>query len=597
MKMGERLGPVRAPGAFHNRGTPGLKVTLGQYSDKGRKSVNQDFYGATIPAEPLLTSKGVAVAIADGIGSSEVSQIASEFAVMGFLEDYYCTSEAWSVRKAGERVLNATNCWLHSRTRQSEYRYDTDKGYVCTLSALILKSTTAHVFHVGDTRIYRLHGDALEQLTRDHRVWVAGGQSYLSRAVGTNPQIEIDYQALRIEKGDVFVLATDGVYEHVNSAFMVDVIRGCAANRDQAARAIVDEAHRLGSNDNLTVQIVAVEELPRPQSRPMHQQLSELPLPPILDARMTIDGYRIVRELHGSHRSHIYLAVDGETGAPVVLKTPSIDQGGDPAYLERFLMEEWIARRINSAHVLKPCQQTRERHHLYVATEFVDGQTLAQWMIDNPKPSLESVRRIVEQIAKGLQAFHRLEMLHQDVRPENIMIDRTGTVKIIDFGATRVAGIAEMITPDERSAILGTAQYTAPEYFVGEAASARSDLFSVGVITYQMLSGRLPYGAEVAKARSIAAQKRLRYESVLDDAREIPAWIDGVLRKAVHPDPLERYETLSELVYDLRHPNAAFLRSTRPPLVERHPVLFWQCASAFLAIAVLVLLFVHFGTS
>jgi serine/threonine protein phosphatase PrpC len=597
MKMGERLGPAWAPGSFQMSNTPGLKVTLGQHSDKGRKSVNQDFYGATIPAEPLLSSKGIAVAIADGIGSSDVSQVASEFAVMGFLEDYYCTSEAWSVRKAGERVLNATNCWLHSRTRQSEYRYDTDKGYVCTLSALILKSTTAHVFHVGDTRIYRLHGDALEQLTRDHRMWVAGGQSYLSRAVGTNPQIEIDYQALRIDKGDVFVLATDGVYEHVDSAFMVDVIRGCAANRDQAARAIVDEAHRRGSNDNLTVQIVAVDALPRPESRPMQQQLSELPLPPILDARMTIDGYRVVRELHGSHRSHIYLAVDGETGAPVVLKTPSIDLGGDPAYLERFLMEEWIARRINSAHVLKPCQQTRERHHLYVATEFVDGQTLAQWMIDNPKPSLESVRRIIEQIAKGLQAFHRLEMLHQDVRPENIMIDRTGTVKIIDFGATRVAGIAEMITPDERSAILGTAQYTAPEYFVGEAASTRSDLFSLGVITYQMLAGRLPYGAEVAKARSIAAQRRLRYESVLDDAREIPAWIDGVLRKAVHPDPLERYETLSEFVYDLRHPNAAFLRSTRPPLVERHPVLFWQCASAFLAIAVLVLLFVHFGRS
>jgi serine/threonine protein phosphatase PrpC len=594
MKMGERLGPVRAAGSSR---TPGLKVTLGQYSDKGRKGVNQDFYGATVPAEPLLSSKGIAVAIADGIGSSEVSQIASEFAVMGFLEDYYCTSEAWSVRKAGERVLDATNSWLHSRTRQSEYRYDTDKGYVCTLSALILKSSAAHVFHVGDTRIYRLHGGALEQLTRDHRMWVAGGRSYLSRAVGTNPQIEIDYQALRIEKGDVFVLATDGVYEHVDSAFMVDAIRASASNRDQAARAIVDEAHRRGSSDNLTVQIVAVDHLPAPESRPMHQQLSELPLPPILDARMTLDGYRIVRELHGSHRSHIYLAVDGETGAPVVLKTPSVDLGGDPAYLERFLMEEWIARRINSAHVLKPCQQTRERRYLYVATEFVDGQTLAQWMIDHPKPSLEAVRRIVEQIAKGLQAFHRLEMLHQDVRPENIMIDRTGTVKIIDFGATRVAGIAEMVTADELSAILGTAQYTAPEYFVGEAASARSDLFSLGVITYQMLSGRLPYGAEVAKARSIAAQRRLRYESVLDDTREIPAWIDGVLRKAVHPDPLERYETLSEFVYDLRHPNAAFLRSTRPALVERHPVLFWQCASAFLAIAVLVLLFVHFGRS
>jgi serine/threonine protein kinase len=80
---------------------------------------------------------------------------------------------------------------------------------------------------------------------------------------------------------------------------------------------------------------------------------------------------------------------------------------------------------------------------VYVATEFIDGQTLSQWMIDNPRPDLETVRGLVEQIAKGLRAFHRLEMLHQDLRPENIMIDKTGTAKIIDFGATRVAGLVE----------------------------------------------------------------------------------------------------------------------------------------------------------
>src|SRR5512132_358709 len=166
-----------------------LKVSVGQHSDKGRKAVNQDFFGVSVPEGPLLTSKGIAIALADGIGSSEVSQVASEFAVMGFLDDYYCTSEAWSVKRSVERVLTATNSWLHSRTQQSEYRYDKDRGYVCTLSALVIKSTTAHVFHVGDTRVYRVHADALEQLTQDHRVLVSGGQSYLSRAVGFNPQI------------------------------------------------------------------------------------------------------------------------------------------------------------------------------------------------------------------------------------------------------------------------------------------------------------------------------------------------------------------------------------------------------------------------
>src|SRR6266516_5619337 len=123
-----------------------LKISIGQYSDKGRKEVNQDFHGALIPKEPLLSLKGIAVVLADGISSSQVSQIASESAVKGFLTDYYCTSEAWSVKTSAQRVLIATNSWLHSQTRRSQYSYDKDRGYVCTLSALVIKSTTGHIF-------------------------------------------------------------------------------------------------------------------------------------------------------------------------------------------------------------------------------------------------------------------------------------------------------------------------------------------------------------------------------------------------------------------------------------------------------------------
>ena len=170
-----------------------LKISVGQYSDKGRKETNQDFHGVLIPAEPLLSLKGIAIVLADGISSSNVSRIAAESAVKGFLTDYYCTSESWSVRTSAQRVLEATNSWLHSQTRRSQYSYERDRGYVCTLSAIVLKSTTAHLFHVGDCRIYRLSGNSLEQLTNDHRVIISSEQSYLGRALGVNPQIEIDY--------------------------------------------------------------------------------------------------------------------------------------------------------------------------------------------------------------------------------------------------------------------------------------------------------------------------------------------------------------------------------------------------------------------
>ncbi|PLX74635.1 MAG: protein kinase [Azoarcus sp.] len=570
--------------------TSTLSLSTGQYSDKGRKEINQDFHGLCIPDGPLLNTKGIAIALADGISSSDVSHVASAAAVRSFLDEYYCTSEAWTVRTAAQRVLEATNSWLYAQTRQSPHRYDGDRGYVCTLSALIIKSATAHIFHIGDSRIYRLRDSNLEQLTDDHRIVVSHDTHYLARALGISAKMDIDYQRLAVKEGDIFVLATDGVYEFASPRFIVAAISEAAMDLDAAARCIAEEAFNRGSTDNLTIQIARVDTVPDGTAAEHKQQWLDLPPAPILQPRMLFDGYRIIREIHGNSRSHIYLAEDGDSAARVAIKIPSVDLRGDPAYLERFMLEEWIARRINSAHVLKPSTLKRQRTTLYVVTEFIEGQTLAQWMIDNPAPPIETVRDIVEQIAKGLLAFHRMEMLHQDLRPNNIMIDKAGTVKIIDFGATRVAGLIESETTTLQPHILGTAQYTAPEYFLGEAGTPSADLFSLGVITYQMLSGRLPYGAEVAKTRSKAAQRKLKYASVLDDYREIPAWMDPVLAKAVHPDPNRRYQELSEFIYDLRHPNNTLLGKGPPPLIERNPLVFWQDLSFCLSLLVLLLL-------
>ena len=572
-----------------------LQISVGQHSDKGRKQTNQDFHGALIPGEPLLSLKGIAIVLADGISSSNVSQVASKSAVKSFLTDYYCTSESWSVKTSAQRVLAATNSWLHSQTRRSQYSYDKDKGYVCTLSAIVIKSTTAHIFHVGDCRIYRLAGNALEQLTEDHRLVVSSEQNYLSRALGINPQIEIDYQAVQVERGDVFLLATDGVYEHVSPRLVVNAVNDNPQELDRAATIIVGEAFERGSPDNLTVQIVRIDEVPDGEASDILGHSLELPLPPLLEARAVFDGYRIVRELHGSSRSHIYLAVDTETDALVAIKIPSIDLRDDPAYLKRLMMEEWVARRIDSPHVLKACLPARKRNYLYVVTEFVEGQTLTQWMIDHPKPELEKVRGIVEQIAKGLRAFHRKEMLHQDVRPDNIMIDKTGTAKIIDFGSTKIAGVAEAAPPDRHNDILGTAQYTAPEYFLGDSGSARSDMFSLGVISYQMLTGKLPYGSQIAKARTKSQFSKLRYNSARSDNPDIPAWVDGALQRAVHPDPYKRYESLSEYTFDLRHPNGKYQNSSAPPLIERNPLLFWKGLAAVLVCIILILLIAQHG--
>ncbi|MDF1762897.1 MAG: bifunctional protein-serine/threonine kinase/phosphatase [Oleibacter sp.] len=572
-----------------------LRVAIGQYSDKGQKEINQDFHGASIPAEPQLSSKGIALALADGISSSSVSQIASAAAINGFLGDYYCTSETWSVKQSCLKVLQATNSWLHSQTHQSQYRYDKNKGYVCTFSGLVIKSNTAHIFHVGDSRIYRLHETSMEQLTTDHRLWVSEEQSYLSRALGIEELLDIDYQNFGVKVGELYCLATDGVFEFVSAAFIIDCIKDHSDDLNIAAQRIVEQAYQNGSDDNLTIQILRIDDLPDHAATEISQHAMELPFPPALAPRMTFDGYHIERELHVTSRSSVFLATDIDTNVRVILKLPSIDKRDEPAYLERFLLEEWIAKRIDNAHVLKPISDLRQRQYLYVAMEFIEGKNLAQWMRDNPKPSLDQVRDIVGQVAKGLRAFHRLEMLHQDLKPDNIMIDAHGTVKIIDFGATRVAGLVEMDSHIQQPHILGTAQYSAPEYFLGEDPTVYADQFSLGVITYQMLSGKLPYGLEVPKARTRRAQKKIKYQTLIDEDSDIPRWIDDAVSKAVHINPYKRYEALSEFVYDLSHPSQRFINKTKPPLIERDPIAFWQGTSLALFLVVVWLLMDKFA--
>lgn len=559
-----------------------LAISSGQFSDKGRKEVNQDFHGISIPSEPILSTKGVAVALADGISSSQVSQVASRTAVTNFFEDYLCTSEAWSVKQSATRVLQACNSWLYSQTRNSEFRYNLDKGYVCTFSGMVIKSGTAHILHAGDSRIYRLHGQSLEVLTEEHRVHISADKHYLKRALGMDQQLELDYKQLSLSEGDIFLLMTDGIYEFVTDKEMAALCIEHADHLDRAAQSIAEKAFEHGSDDNLTVQIVRIDNLPARSAKEIHHELTQLPFPPELQPRMDFDDFTILRQLYVSPRSHVFLAENQANKQKVVIKTLAAELREDPAAVERFLLEEWIARRIDSAHVLKPCELTHKRQFLYVVTEYIEGQTLAQWMNDNPKPKLDDVREIIRQIARGLLAFHRLEMLHQDLRPENVMIDRHGTVKIIDFGSTWVAGLDELASSPADENILGTAQFTAPEYFLGEAGTSKSDLFSLAVIAYQMLSGKLPYGAEVARASSRTQQRRLKYRSVLDDDRDTPAWIDYTLKKALNTDPNKRYDALSEFIYDLRHPNQAFLSQDRPPLLERNPVAFWQGLSLLL---------------
>ena len=563
-----------------------LKVSIGQYSTAGIKQQNQDFHGVYLPEGHVLKQKGIACVIADGIGSSNVSHLAAETAVGSFLSDYYSTSDAWSTQTSAERVIRATNSWLYAQTQQSQGRFDKDRGYVCTLSALILKQQQAHVFHVGDSRIYRIRDHEIELLTHDHRVWLSSREHYLSRALGADYRIEIDYRNIELKEKDIFLLMTDGVYEFVTDQQLLDLTL-IDADLNQLAKALVEKALEQGSDDNLSLQVIRVEQLP--ELNQFHIQ-QDYVFPQQLSKGEVFEGYVIDKILHQNHRSCLYLAHDTQQ-QPLVIKTLGVDLQQDKYAVEQFQLEDWVSKRLKHDNLMQCYPHNTEKKYLFQCYEYLQGETLAQWLHRQEKPlKLDDILPILQQTALALNAMHRLEMLHQDIRPKNIMVlnaENAMKIKLIDYGSTAVRGLVE-INPKNANRALGTLAFMAPEYFIDHSPSVHSDQFSLAVMAYYLLTKQLPYGTDLARCNSLKQLKKVQYHSIRKYRPDLPIWLDKILGQALSIEPTHRFEALSELIHNLMHPSKELLNSKPPAIIERDPLRFWQMSCAVLGLLFLL---------
>ncbi|VAW53102.1 Serine/threonine protein kinase, partial [hydrothermal vent metagenome] len=548
---------------------------------------NEDSYGVVTPEGQLLENKGITAIISDGMGSCAYPKEASEYVVKGFFSDYYSTPESWTVKTSGAKVLTALNSWLYGKSTN-----DHAKAYVATFSALIFKSTTAHILHIGDSRIYRVRDGNIEQLTQDHRIWITKDKSYLSRAVGVELHLDIDYKTVDVELDDVFVMTTDGIHDYMPDKQILNIITQ-SNHLSIIADQLISTALSQGSHDNVTCQIIHIEELPSQEANEVINDLVRLPFPPELSPGMIIDGHKILEDFHSSPTSQLYLVENVETLKILIMKTPSVNYEDDPSYIDRFHMEEWAGKRIYNPNVMVTYEQKNKRSCQYILIEYIEGITLSEWILQNPHPEIKKVNEIIAQIIHGLRGLHRLEMLHRDLKPDNIMVKKDGTIKIIDLGAIKIAGVQEISSPVERIELLGTKNYTAPEYLMGIAGSTKSDLFSLGVIAYEMLTGKFPYGDQSDKNIDWRSISKIKYSSTLLHNPMIPLWLDGAIEKAVRIDHRVRYESLSEFQHDMTHPNESFMKNSLP-LAERDPLVFWKSVSVILFISNIILLYYIF---
>jgi len=583
-----------------------LQVDLASHSIQGLKEANEDAVGFLVPKvdsdkqNRQLESKGIVLAVADGVSSAEAGKEASHTAITRFLDDYYQTPDTWSVKHAGQKILSSINLTLFKRSHEFASE---EKGYLTTFTALVLKSRICHFFHAGDSRAFLIRQGEFKQLTRDHVASIGSGRTFLARAMGMDNSIQIDYGQFTLEANDILLVTSDGVHDFIPPEKLAEIMAEQSACQTRIDK-LIQTAFDNGSDDNISGVLCQITQLPNESLNDYNSKLTRLPFPPPLDEGVMLDGYKVLKELFASARSQLYLVEDTDTGEQMVMKTPSINFIEDTAYIDRFIQEEWIGKRIHSDHVVKIIRQIRSRTCLYYLMEYVHGISLDKWISENHFPKPKIAINIVEQIASGLSAFHKMETIHQDLKPANVLIlpadnenNSSGElqVKIVDFGSVFVAGLAEVFIPLEHEGVLGTASYSDPQYLLGKNTGVQGDLYALATITYELFCGKLPYGEKIEECQTAFEYDHLRYINANDANPVIPMWFDRTLQRGVAFELEQRYDNIPEFIKDLKHPNPDYLRDDPKVKKNKSQVLFWQLLSGFwiLMLALVIALFAN----
>jgi serine/threonine protein phosphatase PrpC len=559
----------------------GVEASIGFSSEAGPRSRNEDFVGAVFGSELLAPRGDIAAAIADGIASAKGGRVAAEIAVRGFLDGFCDLPETIEVRRAAAKIVNALNNWIHSEGHKNPAL----AGMGCTLTALVLRGRVVHLLHVGDTRAYRLRGDRLSCLTTDHaRTDGVRRSPILFRALGVEEDVRLDYAVQPMALHDRFLLCSDGVHVFLTDESIADVLRERSAPKD-AARALVAAALKSGSDDNATALVLDVIGLPTAESADIGTVIAQLPLNPVPLGGETIDGFVLKALLSDGRYSRLFSAVDEIEGGEVVLKFPKPLVATAATHRAAFVREAWVGARVYSPWVGRMIEQPPGRQTcLYTVMPLYQGELLETRIMRRPMLGLEEGRNIAIKLARAAAALHRHGIVHRDMKPDNVILEGDGSLKLVDLGVVRIPGLEDCPPED----IPGTPGYMAPEMFAGEHGSEATDIYALGVTMFLAFTGEFPYANPDAGSQP----RRDRPKEFSQSRPDLPAWLQAVLERALALDPTDRFRDMSEFALEMEAGPARSATAVRKPqtLIERAPVRFWQGVAALLALMLLLLL-------
>ena len=655
-----------------------VRWSLDCHTTKGRKSENQDSLlmmtclpyhwldaNSTVlshpmpstPAEYLPSQAPLLILIADGVSACQFPKQASRqvvdttahyitLALASLAKDAY-TSEQQDMRGAAvgfddDQIASVIGQAVNKANDRLYFPqvYQRVPPLLSTLSGLLCIGDRIHLFHTGDSRIYRVDMDGIQLLSKDHRIHSGQDKGALSAAIGADVHIDLQQSVFTLYQNECLVLMTDGVYEHIDAAELqfelctaATAISQSQATQNQAAdvlgisQTLCEHALQEGSQDNLSMILLSMtasnthpKSKNTPQTRHTDQynddksdEMTRYQLPTGLEVGAQIDGFTVVEVIARTARSDVYRVQDQDK-QDFVLKSPSLDTIADGHYLREFLKERKIGLSLSkhrragepvynqpdpnqiSARFSSDTRQGGTAHmtsgllryypvpassqYLYHLTEYVNGERLRDFIERNAPCDVWQTYDLLTKIGMAVRVMHRNYLLHQDIKPENILLTASGAVKLIDFGSA-----SSLILKDNTRPPNGDLHYAAPEYYTDAPKGIHSDLFSMAVIGYELLTGQLPFGSQDL----MNAQKPLIVPVPLLRQHRVAATSQQALLRALHSNTNARYQAIGEFLQDFNPDNSTNIGDPEP-LIIRQPRLVWHSICFIQLIIILSLL-------
>jgi serine/threonine-protein kinase len=516
---------------------------------------NEDFVVFWEPEEFELRQKVGSLAIlADGVGGEGNGDIASRLAAETALSLFKEAKPESSASDVVRGMFDTAATKVFQATR--------DKGRMATtLLVSIFRHDHVTIAHVGDSRAYLVREGKIKRLTTDHsytalqvklglllerNAMTSPHRSTLTRSIGYEPMCHYDITTQALERGDIFLQCSDGLYGFLLDEEILDAV--VKYHPGEACKRLMALAEKRQVSDNVSAQIVQVWDVdhakaPRPAAKPRGNPGHELAVGMLLD-----DRFEITDVIAKSGMASLFKANDRKTGAAVAIKAPYLHIESDPAGFDRFRREEEIGLQLNHPYILKIIP-VEKKSRPYLVMEYLEGQTLSELLKNvRPLPEPDAVK-IASRICEALEYMHKNGVIHRDLKPQNIMLCNDGSIRIMDFGIARAQG-ARRLTFVGFTPTMGTPDYMAPEQVRGSRGDERTDIYSLGAILYEMVTGETPFGGDSAyvimNARVTGdppAPRKLN--------SKLTPVLEEIILHAMERDPKRRYQSAAEMKREL----------------------------------------------